>query len=655
MGNKLIRSLITPCLWVSLSALVLFSAGLLYLNPFVGVGAFFITLCLGGYFYFLIRMKADIWQKYANTITEEMDRTFQRFVVHNPLPLCIVDAEGTILWFNQPFPKIYEDAEMLNSGITELTGLKYSELLQCGAGEKYITVNRNGKVYRVMATFSNEEENGSILLYWVDVTNLENLKTMYNDEKLCYAFVEVDNYDELLAATSDEKKSILAAQIEGTLRQWAVRISATLVRNKSGRYFIAFEHKYLDKLEAGKFSILDEIRAIETEADFPASLSMGIGVGGKSLVELEEFANAALDLALGRGGDQAVVKRKSKVEYYGGKLQTVEKRNKGKSRIMAHALRQMIDQSSRVLIMGHRNPDMDSMGAALGISRIVKNRNKEGAIVVGFMNSSLKRLFSKAQEPGQHRFIGAEEAKLVADKDTLIIIVDAHRAVLLESPELLSVTDKVVIIDHHRKSEDCIDNATLTYMEAYASSTSELVAEILQYMGDGKKTLEKYEAEALLAGITVDTKSFSIKTGVRTFEAATWLRRNGADTANVRQFFQTDMDSFKLRAALIADAEVYPGGFAISTCDGQHENINIIISQAADELLNIQDIRASFVVARDSSGKTVVSARSLGEVNVQMLMEKMGGGGHLATAGAQLDLPVEETVEEIKELIRDLA
>ena len=654
MGNKLVRSLITPYLWVSMTALSAFAFGLLYLNVYFGIIALAVVAGLGAYFYFLIRRKADIWQQYAKTVTEEMDSTFQRFVVHNPLPLCIVDGEGTILWFNNQFPTIYEDAEMLNSDITQLTGLKYAELVQCGAGEKHITVNRSGKTYRVMATFSEAEEKGSILLYWVDVTNLENLKTMYNDEKLCYALVDVDNYDELIASTADERKSILASQIETTLRQWAARIFATVVRYKSGRYFIAFEHKYLEKLEAGKFSILDDIRTIETDGDFPASLSMGIGVGGKSLVELEEYAVAALDLALGRGGDQAVIKRKSKVEYYGGKLQTVEKRNKGKSRIMAHALRQMIDQSSRVLIMGHRNPDMDSLGSALGISRIVKNRGRECAIVATTLGSPLRKVFLQAQEFGQHRFINADEAKAVIDKDTLLIIVDTHRPVLLECPELLAMTDKIVLIDHHRKSEDCIENATLTYMEAYASSTSELVTEILQYIGDGKKTLEKYEAEALLAGITVDTKSFSIKTGVRTFEAASWLRRNGADTASVRQFFQTDMESFKMRASIIANAEIVPGGFAISVCEGKHPNMNIIISQAADELLNIQDIRASFVIGADEKGTTLISARSLGEVNVQTIMEKLGGGGHLATAGAQLKLTKEETVEEVRKLIREI-
>ncbi len=447
---------------------------------------------------------------------------------------------------------------------------------------------------------------------------------------------------------------MLTAQIENIIRQWAARMCATMVRYKSGKYFIVFEQKYLEKIESSKFVILDEVRAVETEGDFPPSLSIGVGVGGKTLVELDEYALAALDLALGRGGDQAVVKRKSRVEYYGGRLQTVEKRNKGKSRIMAHALRQMIDQAGKVVIIGHKNPDMDSFGAALGISRIVINRNKEGAIVLRGNSNSISKVYKSALESGQHRFITPEEAKAVVDKDTLVIIVDAHRPSLLEAPELLSMTDKIVVIDHHRKAEDSIDNATLTYMEAYASSTSELVAEILQYIGDGKRTIEKLEAEALLAGIAVDTKNFSIKTGARTFEAASWLRRNGADTTNVRQFFQTDMDSFKLKASIIANAEIIADGVALSVCEGWHPNVQVLISQAADELLNIQGIRASFVAGTNEAGVTVVSARSLGEINVQTIMEKLGGGGHHSTAGAQTNLPVEETVEDLKDLIRTM-
>lgn len=654
MGNKMIESLFAPYLKVGIAALFIFALGLLYFNAYVGIIALLITVGLCVYFYQLSKKKAQIWEEYTKAVTDEMDDTFYRFVYHNPLPLCMIDAQGTLIWFNEKFFEIYGEAEMLNSNITQLTGIKYHDLVNHDSAEKHILIHRNEKVFRVMTHLREEETENSIMLYWMDVTNLETLKNLYNDEKPCFAYLHVDNYDELLASTSDERKSIIASQIETTIRQWASRMYATIVQYKSGRYFIVFEQKHFEKIEAGKFAILDEIRGIETDADFPASLSIGIGVGGKNLIELEEYAEAALDLALGRGGDQAVVKRKAKIEYYGGKLQTVEKRNKGKSRIMAHALRQMIDQSSRVIIMGHKNPDMDSFGSALGISRIVKNRNKEGAVIINSCGSSLKKIYKKALESENYRFISSEEALNLADKDTLLVVVDTHRPVLLECSELLSVTDKIVIIDHHRKSEDSIDNATLTYMEAYASSTSELITEILQYIGDGKKMVEKLEAEALLAGITVDTKGFSIKTGVRTFEAASWLRRNGADTANVRHYLQTDMDSFKLKAAIIAGAEILPGGFALSSCEGQHSNVHIITSQAADELLNIQDIRASFVVGSNEKGITVISARSLGEINVQTIMEKLGGGGHLATAGAQLELSVEETVEELKELIQEI-
>ena len=654
MGNKILKSFVVPYLRIGIIALIVFALGLLYYNVYAGMTALLITGALLLYFYQMSRKRIDLWEEYAKTMTSEMEDILCRFVYYNSLPLCVINSQGIVTWFNQKFPELYEEVEMLDSNIYQLSGLKYGDLIQGVSGEKHILVNRKDKTYRVMSSFANEGKEGALMLYWMDVTNLETLKDLYKDEKLCYAYIDIDNYDELIAATPDERKSVIASQIETEIRQWAARMSATVVRYKSGRYFIAFEHKYFEKLEAGKFSILDDVRGIETDGDFPPSLSIGIGVGGKNLVELEEFAGAALDLALGRGGDQAVVKRKNKIEYYGGKLQTVEKRNKGKSRIMAHALRQMIDQSGKVIIMGHRNPDMDSFGSSLGISRIVKNRNKEGAILINSYSSSLMKIYKKAKETGHYHFVSSEEAKNMVDKDTLLVVVDTHRPNLLDCPELLSMTDKIVVIDHHRKSEDSIENATLTYMEAYASSASELITEILQYIGDGKKMVEKLEAEALLAGITVDTKSFSIKTGVRTFEAASWLRRNGADTASVRQYFQTDMDSFKLKAEIIADAEILLGGFALSSCEGHHPNVHIITSQAADELLNIQDIRASFVVGSNEDGITVVSARSLGEVNVQTIMEKLGGGGHLATAGAQSDKSVEETLEEIRELIREI-
>lgn len=654
MASNIFKNLLQPYLRAGTVTLILFALVLLYFNIYVGIAALLVIVGLIFYSRKMSKKKVDIFVEYAKTITDEMEDTIRHFVYNNPFPLCMIDSEENVLWFNDKFQQIFQDAEMLNSTITELTGMKYLDLTSNKINEKHTLINRKDKIYRVMSSSLDGKEGGSVMIYWMDVTSLETLKNLYNDEKLCYAYLNVDNYDELISSSPDDRKSVIASQIEIAIRQWTTRLYATVIKYNSGNYFIVFEQKHIKKLEATKFPILDEIRGVETDADFPASLSIGVGVGGKNLIESEEYASAALDLALGRGGDQAVVKRKNRIEYFGGKLQTVEKRNKGKSRIMAHALRQMIDQSGRVIIMGHKNPDMDSFGAALGISRIVKNRNKEGGILMASRGSTVKKIYQRALESGEYRFISSEEARSLTDKDTLLIVVDTHRPSLLDCPDLLAMTDKIVVIDHHRKSEDSIENATLTYMEAYASSASELVSEILQYMGDGKKNIEKLEAEALLAGIIVDTKSFSIKTGVRTFEAASWLRRNGADTVSVRQFFQTDLDFFKLKATIIADAEVLPQGIAIAVCDKKYKNAHILTSQAADELLNIEDIRASFVVGINELGKTVVSARSLGDINVQTIMEKMGGGGHLATAGTQLEQSVKDTVEEIKKLMSEI-
>lgn len=654
MANKIFKDILSPHLKAGTIIMFLFALGLLSFNVYAGILALALTI---GYFIYsgkIYRRRTMDFEEYAQAVSKDMEDTVRLFLYHNPLPLCMIDNNNVLLWFNDKFLELFEDARMMHSSMAELAGIQYYDFTERETGGKPLLLNRQDKIYRILHSRPEKDKEGSIMLCFTDVTGYEKLKVLYSDERICYAYINVDNYDELVASSPDDRKSVLAAQIESTIRQWASKMAGTLVKYKSGKYFVVFEQKNVEKLEAGKFSILDEIRSLETDADFPASLSIGIGIGGKSLTDLENYGLAALDLALGRGGDQAVIKRKSKTEYYGGKLQTVEKRNKGKSRIMAHALRQLIDQSSKILIMGHKNPDMDSFGSALGVARIVKNRGKEASILIDSYGKPIRKLYEKANETGLYRFISADEAKAFADKDTLLIIVDTHRPGLLDASELLNVTDKVVVIDHHRKSEDSIDTATLTYMETYASSTSELITELFQYLSDGKKNIDKLEAEALLAGITVDTKSFSIKTGVRTFEAASWLRRNGADTASVRQFFQTDMDFFKLRASIIAEAEILPKGIAFSVCYGQHANIQILTSQAADELLNIQDIRASFVIGTSDTGQTVVSARSLGEVNVQTVMEKMGGGGHLATAGAQIDKTVEETIEDLKELIREI-
>lgn len=598
--------------------------------------------------------KSESMKAYTEHLFQIVDKTMSYSISNHPLPLCMIDSEGGFLWYNKKFSEIYQDADVANAGISRVTGLKASEFFTDDPVEKPVMVSHNGKAYKVVSSYLDGDKNNSAVLYWIDMTNYEVVKNLYKDEKSCFAYVIVDNYDELIACSPDDKKSIVAAEIEKTIRQWAAKLSASITRFRNNQYFVVFEHKHFEKLETSKFSILDDVREIETDADFPVSLSIGIGIGGKTPQQGDEYAAAALDLALGRGGDQAVVKKVSKIEYYGGRLQTVEKRNKGKSRIMAHALRQLIEQSNQVIIMGHKKPDMDSFGAALGISRIAKNRNKPVFVIINSFNESLTDMYHTAEGSGNYKFINNEQALDMADKDTLVVVVDTHRPSMVECPELLTRTDKQVVIDHHRKTEEFIDNATLTYMEAYASSTSELITEILQYSGGEKKDIDKFEAEALLAGITVDTNRFSIRTGVRTFEAASWLRRMGADTANVRQFFQTDMNSLKQRSKIVSSAFTPVPGIAVAKCEGKHTDVQVINSRAADEMLNIKGVKASFVIGENDEGLTVISARSLGDVNVQTIMEKLGGGGNLTKAGAQIEIPIDETMDLIVELVKEL-
>ena len=491
------------------------------------------------------------------------------------------------------------------------------------------------------------------MVFFYDITDYETLREAYQDERTCIAIVQIDNYDELIASTLPDMRMALTTQVDKTIRKWASDLSASIVNSKKNEYLIYFQSSFLAKLRENKFAILDEVRSIETESDFPISLSIGVGIDGTTIEETEEFASSAIELALARGGDQAVTKRDSQISYYGGKMQTVEKANKGKSRVIAHRLQQMIENASRILIMGHKNPDMDCFGSALGIYRVCKMQGREASIVVDEVNDSLQVVFQQAKDTGKYAFLNNERALSHADEETLLIIVDTHRKSYLCCPELLDKVGSIAVIDHHRRAVDGVDDVDLSYIESYASSAAELVVEILQYSGK-KRALTKLEAEALLAGMTIDTNRFAVKTGVRTFEAAAWLRRSGADTTEVKRFFQTDLEAFRARAKGIASAEVREGGIAMFICEGNNREAQIINSQVADELLNIKGIRASFVAGKNMSGKTVVSARSLGALNVQLIMEKLGGGGHLTTAGAQVDCTPEEVLEKVMKIVRDL-
>ncbi len=567
---------------------------------------------------------------------------------YSPMPMCVVNAQGKVTRASRRIDEVFKYDGIVGADIFALTGIKLQEITGAAEENTVLYLKRNDRNFKVVPGMIGSGETEAILLYFVDVTSYETLKDLYNDEKVCVMVINVDNFDELTSSAGEAREMQISTEIDKLIRTWCTKLEASVTRFREHLYQVILTQKNYRQLVNSRFTILDQAREIETEADFPVTLSIGIGIGGKSPAETDLYAQDALDLALGRGGDQAVVKNVRNFEYYGGKSQSVERGYKGKSRIIAHALKTLMSQSSKVFIMGHRNPDMDSLGASLGIHRVAASMGKESYIILDSYNEALISIAEDAKATGDYEFVSSDKALSLADETSLVVVVDTHRPGLVASMDVINKVNRIVVIDHHRRSEDALPNQLLSYMQSYASSASELVTEVVQYACD-KKVLTKMEADALLAGIMVDTNRFAVKAGVRTFEAASWLRRAGADLEKVRSYFQSDADSFRTRAFCVANAKIYDDGIAMSICPGQDPNAQIVNSQVADELLSVKGVKASFVAGQDENGQTVVSARSLGDINVQVVMEKFGGGGHFNTAGAQVDMMPEEILRQIKE------
>ena len=649
MGERLLTKITRPYI---IGGSVVFAALIIaafFISTRVGVVTLAVGVALAIYTGIMLRMHRLWIDGQLQDIEDEIEDTVRYSMANHPLPLCVVDQDGLIPMTNDKFKEIFPQTKILKTKVEDIFEYKHNEFMADDDNHRHhITVDE--RTYELIPTYLNKDVNNSLVIYMLDITEFEHVRRTYEDERPCTAYVIVDNYDELLAQSPDDRKSLIATGIESAIRQWASGLEASILQYSGNKYLVNFQMKYFDALIENKFSVLDDIRKIETDADFPVSLSIGLGLDGVTPQQNTEYAAFALDLALGRGGDQAVVKRGTQVRYYGGKVQVVEKRNKGKSRVMAHAMKRLMKLSSKIIIMGHKNPDVDSFGAAIGIHRIAFNCNKDAYMVINDYNYSLDDVYEKADKSGSYNFIKNEEALELVDKDTLLVVVDTHLPNLTECPRLLEKTEKIILIDHHRKKETFIDNATLTYMEPSASSTSELITEILQYDNEGNK-INKLEAELLLAGIYVDTNGFSVNTGTRTFEAASWLRQNGAASTSVRQFLQTNMEDFKQRAEIISNAEFLDNGIAISKSGSKHDNSQITCARAADELLDIKGIIACFVVG-ETYKEVVVSARSLGNMNVQTIMERFGGGGHLTMAAAQLtDMTPDQVVTKIKKYL----
>lgn len=628
-------------------------------EPKIGAFGVILLIYLIYYHWKNIHLRKVEWQKYIEGLTAEFDSATKHAILNLPIPLAMIEVDGTINWYNPKFSEIIEKEDILEKNISEIIpNFNVDDIIEKDK-EMFIEATLKDRQYKVLYNVvklkNRSDRDYIIMLYWIDITAFSTLKTKYNSEKDNVCLIQIDNYEDAIKTMDETERPIILAEIDKRINTLSSRINGLIIKYESDKYIIIFENKYLDMLENKKFNILDDIREINLGNDIPVTLSIGVGVNGKNPSQLYEFAKGAIEIALGRGGDQAVVKKIDKLSFYGGKSKAVEKRTKVKARVISHALRQLIDQSEKIFIMGHKIGDMDSFGASVGILRAVKNRNKTGYIVLDGINPSIKSIFEKIKNEHPEylkNIISPEEAVSLATKDSLCVVVDIHRPNYTEAPELLDIIEKKVLIDHHRRGAAFIKDPVLIYLEPYASSTCELVTEILYYMAD-KSSIEKFEAEALLAGITVDTKSFTFKTGVRTFEAASFLRRFGADTTAVRQLFQDDLNTFILKANVVKNAKIIDKRIAISTMDTETDDAILIAAQSADDLLNISGITASFVLTM-YDGIVHISGRSLGDINVQVIMEKLGGGGHLTVAGAQLkDIEICKAVEMVEEVIKE--
>lgn len=659
MKNSVKKKLTIP--EVRLFLLVVFVQAIIffYFDWRIGVISCVVFACLIYYDIKVTKKRQREWIKYLESISENIEWSTKNAVLSVPLPLVVVEIDGSISWFNPNFSHMFEGQDLLDKKITDYVPELDPQMILDNQDKNSKRLELNDRIYNVIWTpvqidGVNSEKKVMILLYWEDITEYVRIKEEYYNQQIVVMDIQIDNYDEVMANTDDTHRPNVQAEIESRLAKWANALNGAWTKYDRDKFIVIIHAMKFKKLSEKKFDILDEIRDINVGNQIPVTLSVGVGVGGSTPLESQYYARSAIDLALGRGGDQAVVKNGDKLSFYGGRNKAVEKRSKVKSRVIANALRQLMEQSSEVLIMSHEVPDLDSIGSALGIYRCAQYIDKGAHIVLNISNASVDRLVKKLLQIDDYKdiFITGDQAMDRIDKRTLLVVVDTHRPSFTEVPQLVKMAEKVVVIDHHRRSVEGMENAILTYLEPYASSTSELVTEMTQYFGE-KVKLSNIEADALLAGITMDTKNFIFKTGVRTFEAASFLRRSGADPTSIRQLFQDDMDTYVARADAVRAAEIVYPGIAIAICPPDIKNAPLIAAQAADNLLTIRGIHTSFVLCKNGD-EIMISARSLGNVNVQVVLEKLGGGGHLTMAGAQIsDITEEEAKQKVIEALEE--
>ena len=583
-----------------------------------------------------------------------------------PVPYVLTTASGTIVWYNELFERMF-DSKITKKNISQLfSALKKKNFPQPNMTKK-VVLKHHEQMFRgecqCLQAFAHEEGTEELeektadeylqAFYFYDITELMEHRENSERKRLVAGMLYIDNYEEVLENMEEVRQSLLLALVERKIVKYLQSIDAIVKRYERDKFLFVFQEKYLERLMEDKFSILDEVRATNAGNEMSVTLSIGIGMNAPTYIETYESARTAVDMALGRGGDQAVVKNGSALSYFGGKTQKVEKNTRVKARVKAHALHEMMLAHDTILIMGHKIPDADCIGSALGIYRMAKTVGKKAYLVMDRKCAAIEPIVSRLDKPKEGEeglFLTNEEALNRKDSRSLLVIVDVNVPMMTECPGLLKVVKDIVVLDHHRKGSETIKPALLSYVEPYASSACEMVAEILQYLPE-KPKLKTIEADAMYSGILVDTDNFVIKAGVRTFEAAAYLRRMGADVTRVRKMFREDREHYMVRAQLINSAEIYMDEFSVAEFyPGDLAGATVVGAKAANELLNIQGVRGSFVITK-LSDYIYVSARSIDELNVQVIMEKMGGGGHLTVAAAQVK---NKSVIEVKQQLLDI-
>jgi len=592
----------------------------------------------------------------------------QKFLLKDlDIPYCLTDTSGCIMWANKCFAEIIGEKKYNNKSIkTYFEGIEEDDYTIFGEDNENIKeIDAYDRRFRmqfkkvdVRSAFGVDENSDDydsrdfvVAVYAVDVTEETQLRKEVYDQTMLVGLLYLDNYEEAMLSVEEVRRSLLSALVDRKINKYLAEMDAITKKLERDKYLIIFKQKYLEYLQSDKFSLVDDVKTVNIGNDMSITISVGIGAGGDTYNKNMEYARNAVDLALGRGGDQAVVKAGDKVYYYGGKSKQVEKNTRVKARVKAHALVEVFEEKETVIIMGHQLSDTDALGAAIGVYKVARNQEKKAYIVINEVTSSLRPMLEHVKEIQEYEnvFINSEQALEILDKNTVVVVVDVNRPSRTECPELLEKCKSIVVLDHHRQTTEVIENAVLSYIEPFASSACEMIAEVLQYIPDEIK-IKQQEANVMYGGMLIDTNNFSSKAGVRTFEAAAFLKKKGADITKVKKILRDNFSDYKARAVAISNAEVFLDHFILSVSPNEGiESPTVVAAQAANELMNISGIKAAFVLT-EYQEKIFISARSMDEVNVQIIMERLGGGGHLGGAGAQLE---DTTMDEAKKIVRN--